>query len=632
MAACVVAAVLGVLVSRSAVAQDALPVPPQAPPGVGTAPAGCRGLAELSPGYDTFFETFDAESTGREARDSVQVTTTGQLRAEYEAKYDFTSGLEIRVLDSAGNVVESEPRFEAETAGGAGALNLDVAPGAYTVEASTTGNEYDVALYDCPVPAGGVSPDPTAPALSDGTIAVLEGEGAETRSAALDLTGVDDVRIAYAASPLSGDPPAFPLGGPEVEYTLETASGVREDGGRDALVFSSFSAGDDLYRDEPLSIAQRSARGSEDTTDELPAERRPGSRIEVTGVEGVRWRIEVSVQKQTGLLRPYDPELFPGDLNFDPPAGQSCRLVDSLGTIDIPVGTPKRRIGSEEESLYVVYRALSGPVPMRYLVADGDGNVVFSRSFVWPDRGQQKIEPAGGFRASEAYRVGITNARGDASVVDVYACTPREDTSPPPPKPPTNPKPPAPKPPALPPELRACVKQPEATRILGPGPVGQILSGSKNDDVIRVRATKGGAALNGKLGRGDDILYVTGTKPVAKAIDTGAGNDIVFFASRRAAQALDTGSGNDLVCVQDTATAIRTGSGNDALLARNHVGAEDMGTGRDTIRILKGTRNSTTTVDVRDGKGDDRIDARRTKGAVCRVDPGDRTSGCTRIR
>jgi Ca2+-binding RTX toxin-like protein len=162
--------------------------------------------------------------------------------------------------------------------------------------------------------------------------------------------------------------------------------------------------------------------------------------------------------------------------------------------------------------------------------------------------------------------------------------------------------------------------------------VAAILKGSRNDDVIRVRSNRGSAALIGKLGRGNDILYVESSKSVGKVIDTGPGDDIVFFEGRRAAQALETGSGNDLICVQNTATALRAGSGNDAVIARNHVGSEDMGTGRDSIRILKGSRNSTTTVDVRDGKGDDRIDARRTKGSVCRVDPGDRTQGCVRIR
>lgn len=159
-----------------------------------------------------------------------------------------------------------------------------------------------------------------------------------------------------------------------------------------------------------------------------------------------------------------------------------------------------------------------------------------------------------------------------------------------------------------------------------------ILNGSRNDDVIRVRSNKGSAALIGRLGAGNDILYVTSTKSVGNVIDTGPGNDIVFFKGRRAAQALETGSGNDLVCVENSATAVRAGSGNDSIIARNHAGAEDMGTGRDSIRILPGSRTSTTTVDVRDGRGDDRIDARRTKGSVCRVDPGDRTSGCTRIR
>jgi hypothetical protein len=162
--------------------------------------------------------------------------------------------------------------------------------------------------------------------------------------------------------------------------------------------------------------------------------------------------------------------------------------------------------------------------------------------------------------------------------------------------------------------------------------VAKILRGTRNDDVIRVRANRGSAALIGRLGAGNDILYVKSTKSVGKVIDTGPGNDIVFFSGRRAAQALDTGAGNDLICVQDTGTALRAGSGNDSLLARNYVGAEDMGTGRDTIRILPGPkRNSTTMVDVRDGRGDDRIDARQTKGSVCRVDPGDRALSCTRI-
>jgi hypothetical protein len=598
----------------------------------------------LHPRYETWFDLVDAGFDDTRT-DRTRVTITGEFRVEFEAEYDqrVNSGLQIRVLDAAGNqqVVGQGPPNRRFTQGGGGSFDIEGVPpgGTYTVEAIAQGNNYDVAIYDCPLVGVVSDPDPSAPAVGE-IIAVIEGEGAQV--VPLDLTGVDEVRIAYAAGEsapgIGGEIRSAYLG----LYGARGVSSNHPDGF--PLVQAGFRVGDDHRRDEPLGITSRPAFGTDgdpvDTTDELPAERRPGSRIEVSAPAGVRYRVEVSVIRQTGPLRPYDPAIFGTSVPLSEPEGKDCRVVDSLGTIGASPDILAPGILGRDVTIATPYRSITGPQPQTYLVADEEGRIVYEGLIGPLEGGQFDFTPGAedpGFAPGERYRIGITTAVGDGILGSVYLCSPVAPEPPrsppafpyPTPEPGQTPIPiPTPAPP-LPSALRACVADPQAKRVLGPGSVSEILRGTRNADVIRVQARRGGAALTGRLGAGDDIVYVTGNKPVAKAIDTGSGNDIVFYSGRRTAQAIRTGPGNDLVCVQDTSSRVETASGNDSILARNHVGAEDVGSGRDSIVILRGSRKSALIADVRDGQGGDLVDVRRAKAASCQADKGDRTLGCS---
>lgn len=133
-----------------------------------------------------------------------------------------------------------------------------------------------------------------------------------------------------------------------------------------------------------------------------------------------------------------------------------------------------------------------------------------------------------------------------------------------------------------------------------------------------IRGTSGPDTIKG--GAGDDCLYGDGDKVAVVAVDGsktlaavppwpgtgkkddlsgGGGNDRLFGTAR--ADRLDGGPGDD---------KIRAGAGNDVIIG---------GPGRDTISTGRGRDR----VDLRDGRGGDRVDCAGSHSTVL-MDPGDR--------